>query len=88
MANFPMKFLNVPNATSVQLLATVSTIVLDKRIFSKQGADEAFVPNGLDLVPWRPVVHAVMLKVLAKNLQCREDSTITSHCAAYTTCPR
>ena len=68
--------LNGPNAISVQLPVTASTIVLDKSIFSTQRSDEAFVPNGFDLVPWRPVVHAVMLKVLAENLQRREVSTV------------
>lgn len=70
--------LNSPNVTTVQALAPVRTLVLDKRIFSTQEADEVFVPNGLDLVPWRPVVHAIMLKVLAENLEHREESTVTN----------
>jgi hypothetical protein len=51
--------------------------VIDKNIFRTQEADEVFVPNGLDLVPWRPVVHAVMLKVLAENLQLSEESSVS-----------
>jgi hypothetical protein len=54
-----------------------STTMIDKNIFRTQEADEVFVPNGLDLVPWRLVVHAVMLKVLAENLQLSEESSIS-----------
>lgn len=70
--------LNSPNVTTVQAPAPVRAFVLDKRIFSTQEADEVFVPNGLDLVPWRLVVHAIMLKVLAENLERREESTVTN----------
>lgn len=70
--------LNSTNVTTVQAPAPVHTFVLDKMIFSTWEANEVFVPNGLDLVPWRPVVHAIMLKILAENLERREESTITN----------
>ena len=56
-----------PNAKSL-CSPTVNTIVIDKNIFNAQEAVEVFVPNRMDLVPWKLVVRAVMLQVLAKNL--------------------
>lgn len=35
-------------------------------------ADEPFVPNGLDIVPWSPVFGSIALQVLAHHLQLRE----------------
>ena len=52
--------------------------IIDKGILDiHEVKDEVFVPNGLDLVPYRPVVHAVMLKVLAENLQRREEVNVS-----------
>ena len=43
--------------------------IIDKGILDIQEVkDEVFVPNGLDLIPYLPVVHAVMHKVLAEKL--------------------
>ena len=57
-----------PSTISAQSFIVGSKII-DKGILDIQEVeDEVFVPNGLDLVPYRPVVHAVMLKVLAENL--------------------
>ena len=53
-----------PNAKSL-CSSIVNIIVIDKNIFNAQEAVEVFVPYGMDLVPWKPVVHAVMLQVLA-----------------------
>ena len=63
-----------PNAKSL-CSPIVNTIVIDKNIFNAQEAVEVFVPNGMDLVPWKPVVRAVMLQVLAENLQHKEEAT-------------
>lgn len=64
-----------PNAKAIWA-PVLSTAVIDKNIFRTQEADEVFVPNGLDLVPWRPVVHTIILKVLAESLQLREQSSV------------
>jgi len=56
----------------------VGSKIIDKGILDIQEVeDEVFVPNGLDLVPYRPTIHAVMLKVLAENLQRREEVNVS-----------
>jgi hypothetical protein len=70
--------LNSPSAISAQSF-TVGSIIIDKGTLGIQEVeDEVFVPNGLDLVPYRPVIHAVMLKVLAENLQRREEVNVSA----------
>ena len=69
--------LNNPSTISAQSF-TVGSKIIDKGILDIQEVkDEVFVPNGLDLVPYRSVVHAVMLKVLAENLQRREEVNVS-----------
>lgn len=43
-------------------------IVIDSSLMKHAPVDEAFSPNGLDLVPWKPVGAALALKVYATYL--------------------
>jgi hypothetical protein len=43
-------------------------------IFLLNLLEDVFVPNGLDLVLWKPAVHSVMLKVHADHLHSREQA--------------